>query len=927
MMKKFLKIFLTAFLIIMALLIIIPFAFKGRILEIARNEINKNLDARVEFSDMRLSLIRNFPNLSIRLTDLSVVGEGAFQYDTLVSLRSFRTVVDIKSIIMTDVIQIRSVILDQPRIKALVLSDGTVNWDIMKEPDDEIYEDEEPLEFRVQMHKFEIRDGYIDYDDLALEFRTTFGNTNLVMHGDLTQDFTSLDISATSELFNIWYDGIRYISNARFVVDTHLDADLNDFRFTFRDNEMMLNELALGMEGYFAMPEEDIDMDINFFSKKTDIKTILSLVPAIYMTEFEDLQTTGSLSLRGFVKGTLTDESMPSAGLDLVIENGTLNYPDLPGSITKMNMNLGVFYDGTDEDMTTVDLKNFEMEMAGNPFSMRLSIRTPASDMAVDLSASGTIDFTSLTDVIPLEDIIIRGLLESDLYFAGRMSDVENERYAELHAGGGLVLTAFQYSSTDFPLGISIPGARLDFSPRFVELTQFEAQAGNSDFRVSGRMENFIPYILNEGTLKGNMLFSSNLLDLNELLAGDSTQETDTFSLSLVEIPGNIDFVLASSIGRVLYDNLEISQVKGRIIVRDNRMVMEAVNMYMLEGAVMMNGEYNTSDMSAPFIDFSMNINDFDIPSSFIAFNTVRQLAPIAENLKGSYSASLQMHSLIDDNMMPVLTSMDARGRLRSSRVEIVTSETFNRLSSALRLREGRENILRDVDLSFTITKGRIYTEPFNIGLGPVNMLIGGDQGIDRTLNYVVKLTVPRSELGTGADQLINDLASRAAQRGINVQPAENINIDARITGTFSDPQISLDMRESARGAIDQLRDQIRDQAGREIERRVEEAEDRVREGVSEAAEKILREAQERANQIVSAAEDAAAAIRKEGEANAAKIEQQAAGRGRIAEAAAKRTADALRREASNNADALIREAGERAGKIIDDAKSEAEKL
>lgn len=349
--------------------------------------------------------------------------------------------------------------------------------------------------------------------------------------------------------------------------------------------------------------------------------------------------------------------------------------------------------------------------------------------------------------------------------------------------------------------------------------------------------------------------------------------------------------------------------------------------MNMLEGSVMMNGEYNTLDMSAPFIDFSLNINDFDIPSSFIAFNTIRQLAPIAENMKGSYSAALQMHSLIDDEMMPVLSSMNARGRLRSSRVEIVTSETFERLSSALRLREGRENILRDVDLGFTITEGRVHTDPFNVGLGPVNMLIGGDQGIDRTLNYVVKLTVPRSEFGSGADQLINDLASRAAQRGLNIQPAENINIDARITGTFSDPQISLDMRESARAAIDQLKDQIRDQAGREIERRVEEVEDRVREGVSEEADKIIREAQQRANQIISAAEDAAEAIRKEGEANAAKIEQQAAGRGRIAEAAAKRTADALRREASNNADALIREAGERAERIIDDARKEAEKL
>jgi hypothetical protein len=926
-MKKFLRIFLIAMVVILALLVIIPYAFKGRIMQLAKDEINKSVNARVEFADLRLSLIRNFPNLSVTLTGMSVVGIDEFANDTLVSFAAFRTVVDIKSVISGDEIIVRSILLDNPRVKALVSESGNANWDIMKETDDVTEPETGETEFQVSLKKFEIRNGRIEYADATMEVRTILDQFNMMMRGDLSQDLTSLDISASSELFNMWYEGVRYISNARLNVATLLDADLNDFRFTVREGEIKLNEIDLELDGFVAMPADDIDMDIKFFSRNTDFKSILSMIPAIYMSDFEGLEAKGSLSLEGFVRGTMTEETMPSVGLDLIVQDAGFNYPDLPESLENMHMNLNIYYDGVDDDKTTVDLHSFHIEMAGNPFDMSMSIRTPMSDMAVNASIMGTIDFTSIVDIVPLDNVTLRGLLESDVVIAGNMSDIENERYEDFNAGGSMRLTAFQYTDADFPEGISIPRAVLEFSPRFVELSEFETLMGNSDFRMTGRLENFIPYVFSDGVVRGNMLFSSSLIDLNEFLAEEETAPTDTVPLTVVEIPGNVNFVLDSSIDSILYDNMEISNLKGRIIIRDQRMIMEGVNMNLLEGTLTMQGEYNTQDMSTPFINFNMEISDFDIPASFNTFNTVRQLAPIAKDMKGKVSSTMQMYSLLDEEMMPVMNSIDAKGRLMTSSVELIGSQTFEKLAGALRLREDRSNVFRDLDISFIIKEGRVYVDPFEARMGPVSMIVGGDQGLDQTLNYLVKLTIPRSEFGSGANQVIDNLVSGAASRGLNVQPGDNVNVDARIAGTFTDPEISLDMRESARSTLDQVKEQIRTQAVEEIEKRVEQVEDRVREEASEKADNLLREAEQRAGQIKKAAEDAANQIRKEGEANALKIESEAAGRGRIAEAAAKRAADGVRRESAKKADALVKEADERAEKILQDARNEADKL
>jgi hypothetical protein len=931
-MKKLFKVLLITVVVIFLLLVIIPFAFKGRILQIARDEINKNLNAKVEFADLRLSLIRNFPNLSVALIDLSVVGKDDFENDTLVSFNTFRVVVDVKSAIWGDAIEVRSILLDQPRLKAMVLDDGTVNWDIMieTEPETDLPEDPdaETADFHVQLKKFEIRNGQIEYDDVPLEVRTILDGFNLIMKGDLAQDITSLDISASSDIFDFWFDGIRYINNASLSLNTIIDADLNEFRFTFSDNEMKLNELTMGMEGFFAMPGSDIDMDISFYSTRTDFRTILSLVPAIYMTDFEDLTATGSLTLEGFVRGSVTDEVLPSVGLDLLVEDAGFRYPDLPAALENMHMNLNLLYDGVDEDQTTVDLQRFYMEMAGNPFEMRMSVRTPMSDMFVDAEMNGAIDFTSFADVIPLGDIVLRGLLESDISLSGNMSDIENEQFEDFNAGGSMRLTAFRYSDPDFPMEVLIPGAALEFSPRFVELGNFEMHLGRSDIRMNGHLENFIPYVFNDGTVRGSLLLSSTMLDLNELMEGEPAEETtDTVSMSVIEVPANVDFVLSSSIDSILFDNMEISMLSGQIIVRDQKILMEGVNMNMLEGDIRMNGEYNTQDMSNPFIDFAMEINNFDIPSSFHTFNTVQQLTPVAKDLRGSYSSTMTMYSPLDDQMMPVMDSLNAEGRLLTSNVEVVNSTTFDRLSRALNLREDKDIVLEDMDISFTITGGRVYLEPFDASMGPVDMVIGGDQGIDQTMNYVIRMSIPRSEFGAGANQVISDLAESAAERGISLQPGDKVNVDARVTGTFSDPQISLDMRETARSTMDDIRDQLRTRVTDEVEERVEQVEERVREEVSQRADQILEEAEERAAQIKSAAAEAAEKVRQEGEAAAAKVEEEASGRGRIAEMAAKRTADGIRSEADKKAEAIIREADERAEKLLQEAREEAEKL
>ncbi len=51
---------------------------------------------------------------------------------------------------------------------------------------------------------------------------------------------------------------------------------------------------------------------------------------------------------------------------------------------------------------------------------------------------------------------------------------------------------------------------------------------------------------------------------------------------------------------------------------------------------------------------------------------------------------------------------------------------------------------------------------PFETRVGKTTLLVGGDQGLDQTMNYVIGISIPRAELGAAANAPIDNLISKA---------------------------------------------------------------------------------------------------------------------------------------------------------------------
>ncbi len=932
---KILKYLVIAIVVLLILLITAPILFKGKIMTEVQHQINKNVNAKVEFADFNLSMLKGFPNLSVSLEGLKVVGVDTFKTDTLMQFDKFEARVNLVSAIKMENIKVRSVILEKPKINVIMLNDSLANFDIMKETGEPKPEGKEDtaaggdMDFNVALKRFAITNANIRFTDYGSGMEAALNDWDFELNGDMSKDLTTLELSTQIAGIDFKNGGIRYMNDASFSFIASLAADMKHHTYTMQKNEIRLNGLVLGINGTVQMPpEKDMAMDISLKTKKTDFKSLLSLVPAVYKNDFSDVQTKGSLALNGKIKGMMGEEKMPNADMELVVENAMFKYPDLPKSAENININTKLHFDGTNNDNTTIDVNRFHVELAGNPIDIVLHLATPISDPQVESTVKGKLDLASLADVVPMEGMSVQGLVNSNIAMAGRMSYIEQEQYEQFKADGSVELSAFSMQGEDLPGDVIISHTLLNFSPQYVELADFNAQVGQSDFHMNGKIENFIAYFLDKetGVLKGNFDFRSNNINVNEFMADEPAEQQaeaapeDTTSMSVVEVPKDLDFSLTTNIGHLLYDKLDISNIDGLIEIKEGRMMLSHLNMNLLEGSMEMNGEYNSQDVRTPKIDFAMAINRFDIPSTFHAFEMVQKLAPVAKNCEGKISADLTIAGALDQHMSPVYNTLNGAGTLSSDKVKVDNSKTLNKLSTILKVDKYKTMELQDVEMHFEIKEGRVFVEPFDVKAGKTKMTVSGDQGIDQSLNYNIDMKVPKSVFGAQANKVVGDLISKAGAKGINIDQSDVMDIAVVVSGMMNDPKVNVKFT-GAEGTASSVKEQATEKVKEEIDKKKDEAKAKAR----EQAEKIMKEAEKKAEQIRKAGKRSAQKVRDEADDKADRLVKEA--NNPIAKAAAKKTAQKIRKEADEKADKIEREADQKADKVIREARKKADKL
>lgn len=786
--KKTMKIAGITLGVILLLLLILPFAFQGKLAKLVKEEGNKMLNAQFDFRTLNISLLRNFPSASVSLEDFWLKGTGPFENDTLIQAGELTAAVNLFSLFGDGGYDISRIIVKDTRVHAIVLEDGRPNWDVMKpSPDAETPEDETAQEtFRIKLQKLSVDNLSVVYDDRQGGVFADLSRLEADCSGDFGSDRTVVDLKMETPSLTCRTGGIPLLNKVSLEADMDVDADLAGGKFTLRKNMLRLNAIQLNLDGWLAQTKQGMDMDLRLNTNEVGFKELLSLIPAIYAKDFQDLKTDGKVTLNAFARGSMEGNTkIPQFEVNLDVKDAMFRYPSLPAGVEKINISALVRNAGGPLDATEISVAPFDFVLAGNPFSLNATVKTPVSDPDFHLTARGKLDLGKVKEVYPLDDMQLNGLVQADLELGGRLSMVEKEQFEQMQAKGSLRLNQMKLVLKDMP-PVDIQQSVFTFSPRYLQLSETTVNIGKNDLTLDSRFENYLGYALKGSTLKGTLNVSSNHLNLNDFMSADTTAAVaevpaDTAAMGVIRVPENIDFQMQAAFRELLFDKMTLTDGKGTLLVRNGTVDMRNLSFNTMGGSVTMNGAYAAPQKKQPELNAAFDMRNISFAQAYQDLGLVQQLAPIFAGLKGNFSGNLQIDTPLDATMSPVMSAVQGKGALSTKDLSLSGVKFIDQVADIVKKPSLKEIKVKDLNIDFEIKDGRVTTKPFDLKLGDYNMNLSGSTGLDQTIDYAGKITMP-------ADGIASKLGT----------------VDMTIGGTFTSPKVGIDMASLARNAAEQ---------------------------------------------------------------------------------------------------------------------------
>ncbi len=800
MIKKILKITGIVILLLVLSLFAIPIFFQGAIKAKIAEAINEKVDAKVSFEDADLSLFKSFPQANVTVDKLLIINKAPFEGDTLVSFGEVNLKMSIKELFKgkDEPMKIEAFSTKNGKVNILFNKDGVGNFDIALKDDKPSDGKSDPLSLKVNEYKVEnLRFKY--YDERS-KVKMVIDSLNHSGTGDFAASKLDLNTKSTAKV-SMWMDKTNYMNKVALTLDAVLGIDLDQSKYTFKQNKALINKLPLEFDGFIQLVEAGQQYDLTFKTPTSSFENFLGLIPSAYSGSLKDVKTTGDFTVSGFAKGLSSDTTVPKFTLAIASNNASFQYPNLPKSVQSIVIDTKIINETGAMNDTYVNLDKLSFRIDQDIFNAKANIRNVSENPLVDAALKGTINLGNVSKAYPVKlKVPLSGLLIADIDTKFDMKSVEENAYEKMQNSGNLTLTGFKYTPDDGkPMNIN--KAAVQFTNTRINLQELDLTTGKTDMKVNGVLENFLGFMFKDQELKGNFNIMSNQFAVADFMSPEKPATATEKPKEAVKVPAFLNCSLTAKANTVLYDNLNMKNVSGKITIKDQKVTLQNVKSGIFGGQIAADGDVSTK-AKIPVFNMKLGMNGVDIQQTFTQLDMMKKIAPIAGVINGKLNTTINVSGNLDaKEMTPDVNSLSGNliGQLLSTTVNSSNSELLNKLDDNVKFIDLKKLNLNDLKAALTFENGKVNLKPFTLKYQDIKVDIAGQHGFDQNMNYNLKFDVPAKYLGTEANKLISKLTPAESAK------LENIPVNAVLTGNFKNPKITTDIKSATTALANQL--------------------------------------------------------------------------------------------------------------------------
>jgi len=803
-MKKALKISGIILLLLIITLVVAPFLFQNQIKDMVKTFVNDNVNAEVTFDDINLSFVKSFPQAYVSIDNLKIVNRAPFEEETMATAQTIAFDLSVKELFKKtdeEPIVINSVEIDEALVTLKLNYKGTANYDIALKKEDQAKTTTSDSGFSFDIDNYAINNSALSYIDESSKMAIYTSNLNHSGKASFSDNVSQLD-SHTDTKVTMLIDSIAYLKNNSVKLDALIDMDLENNTYTFKDNKGYINNLPLEFNGFVQLAEEGQNVDITFKNPSSSFKDFLAVIPKQYSKNLDNVETTGDFKVNGKIEGLVTENTIPKLDINIRSNNASFKYPDLPKRVENITIDASVKNTNGNTDDTFINLNTLNFKIDDDTFKSSATIKNLTKNMLVNADIDGTLNLANVSKAYPIElDNELSGILKGQLTTAFDMNAIETNAYERIKNNGTISVTDFVFSSEDIVNPINITKTNIAFTPKQVTLENFDATTGKSDLKATGTIDNLLGFLLSDKDLKGNFKVDANTFAVNDFMVADDTTSKDnktTDASESLKIPSFLDCTINANAKTVLYDNLTLKDVKGQLVIKDQKADLKNMTSSIFDGNLAIAGTVSTKEKT-PVFNMNLGVSNFDIAKSTAALDLLQTLAPIANSLQGKLNTTINLKGDLNESFTPKISSIsgNALAEILTSQIQS-NSELLDGLSTKLDFIDFKKLDLKDLKTKLDFSDGNVTIKPFTIKYQDIPIEVSGSHSFTNILNYKATLQVPAKYLGSDVTSLIAKIDDAAVEK-------LTIPVTANISGNYKSPKIETDLTSGVANLTNQL--------------------------------------------------------------------------------------------------------------------------
>jgi len=773
-------------------LLIAGFAYGDKAKQMIVDEINRHLLVPVEIGQVEFTILRSFPDASVvfRNVEMKASTELA-EAPGLLHARSVSLRFGIFSL-LTNNYKIRSLAVDGASVTLWKNDKGLNNFNVWKKSTDS---SSDGVNFDVQ--RIQIKNTEVFYRDIASNTDIAILFPEMVLRGKITDGIYNLNINGGFSAQRLIINNSGYPELINAGVFARLSVNEKTSSVDLETCNISLSGNTFLASGKIDFGKDNTALNLSISSQKADIESIAVLLPESVSGKFSDFKPSGRITFEANLNGPFGKNIYPEITAVFNVDRGIITH--LPGKTKLSNIDIKgtITYPGGNKP-ENLTLEQFSGNIGQGNFKGSLVLQAFKNPL-LTLNLSTKLDLNDISGYLNKSNIAkIGGELLADVKYHGNYS---NHLNAAEKASGLISLSNASITLKQENREIKRINAQLELNNGSVMVDQLSFETGESDFKMNGRIQNLLGYLLNtDQSMHFEANVSSRNIKLEDLTLPASAEKTTPGKEAGI-FPQRLGFNAEINCDNFSYQKFTAQSIKGKLSLSDNVLRATELSFKALDGSITTNGLLNGRYGSHAQVVCNATLNNVDISRMFYEFNDFGQSSLQSKHIRGRGDAVVQYGSTLNNRFETDAGSVNAVADVVIRDGELLKFEPLQELSRFLDADE-----LKNVKFSTLSNRIEIARRTVIIPSMDINSSVMGLKGYgSHTFG---------NEIDYHFNVLLSDIGRKKNRR--NIPPANAFETDnsgktrlfLHMTGTVDNPEFRYDSQAVAKKIADDFKNQ-----------------------------------------------------------------------------------------------------------------------